>query len=410
MFHPADKCLVYQFVHDKHFASKSPISVELYSSFELIAPFLHNFDIPIDYLSCFELFTQNTKNQKTTFCLIHEGGKPVLFTFFQTVLIDYQNFNNSKSVGLRNKIIRFILQIKQIKTLFLGSIFRSGKSAFFVPNGLQLSESQVINYLHKAVQKMNQKECFNFVVLKELPFSSQGIAQLQSLGYNTGWSDIQMQMDIHPSWNSFGDYQSQLSRKYLARSKKIRNKLNEITFTNLSSASITYYESEIYQLYQQVIQNQPFVAGTLSVTYFADLKLKLGNQFEFVLLSIDDKPVGFYSAFVQPYEYEVYYIGLDYRINQNMYLYFNILFSTLERAIILQKSKLLLGRTSLDAKASMGAQGILYPSVYQSITIPHKLVEHALKYFIQTSSDEWKNRNPFKSNIEIAEKDLEAIV
>jgi hypothetical protein len=106
--------------------------------------------------------------------------------------------------------------------------------------------------------------------------------------------------------------------------------------------------------------------------------------------------VAFYSAFVTEDDYELYYIGIDYEYNNEHHLYFNILFSGLEQAIVLGKKQLQLGRTSFDAKASLGAKPVELSYFIKIPNIPNVVISWFANYFSSIEDAKWKLRVPLK--------------
>jgi hypothetical protein len=93
----------------------------------------------------------------------------------------------------------------------------------------------------------------------------------------------------------------------------------------------------------------------------------------------------------------MFYIGFDYSKNEELQLYFNILFFTVEQAISLRKKKLVLGRTALEAKARLGCRP-KYLSTYLYIRNPAiRQVINRLQQNINSMEGEWENRHPFKA-------------
>ncbi len=110
-----------------------------------------------------------------------------------------------------------------------------------------------------------------------------------------------------------------------------------------------------------------------------------------------EKPVAFYSAFVTHDAYELFYVGFDMELNSEYQLYFNLLFSGLERAIRLEKKELKLGRTSFDAKASLGAKPHKIEYVARLRRVPDTAMKWLTRYFASVEDNKWKQRNPLKA-------------
>jgi len=126
------------------------------------------------------------------------------------------------------------------------------------------------------------------------------------------------------------------------------------------------------------------------------IKQLYGDDFEVIGFFRDEELVAFYTAFITQHEYELYYVGFDYQFNNDYQLYFNILFSGLERSIHLKKRQLRLGRTSFDAKASLGAKPIEMVYFYKPDNIPNVVTKWFANYFSSMEDAKWKQRNPLK--------------
>jgi hypothetical protein len=76
-----------------------------------------------------------------------------------------------------------------------------------------------------------------------------------------------------------------------------------------------------------------------------------------------------------------------------------MLFSGLERAITLGKQTLKLGRTSFDAKASLGAKPQTLPYILKIPHLPDFVLRRFINYFSALEDKRWKLRNPLKTTL-----------
>jgi hypothetical protein len=92
----------------------------------------------------------------------------------------------------------------------------------------------------------------------------------------------------------------------------------------------------------------------------------------------------------------MFYIGFDYDRNAALYLYFNILFFSLEQAILLKKKNLVLGRTALDAKARLGCRP-RYLSTFLYIK-NRNIRNYVVRAQQQMTTEEgaWESKHPLK--------------
>ena len=90
-----------------------------------------------------------------------------------------------------------------------------------------------------------------------------------------------------------------------------------------------------------------------------------GANFKVAGYFLDEKMVAFSSYIYYKTQMEVHFIGIDYQYNDEYKLYFNILFDGIKEAIAGGYSKIELGRTAREAKASAGAVPV---EIYNYIT------------------------------------------
>ncbi len=192
------------------------------------------------------------------------------------------------------------------------------------------------------------------------------------------------------------DYVQALSRKYKSRANKILEAGNVLEKRTLSEVETNKYSSKISGLFRQVARSQSFVLANLADDHFGKMKSLYKDSFEVMGFFYEGEIVAFTSAFISRDTYELYYAGFDYNHNQKLQLYFNLLFSGLERAIKLGKSVLKLGRTSLDAKASLGAHPEELVYYFKAGKIAGVVNNWFANYFSSMEDGKWKLRSPMK--------------
>ena len=95
--------------------------------------------------------------------------------------------------------------------------------------------------------------------------------------------------------------------------------------------------------------------------------------------------------------YDMNYIGFDYAYNQQLGLYFNMLFCCVQNAIAQGSHTLILGRTALEAKAILGCHPVPIKGYYK---INNFIFRAITKQFTNRTATQqgqlWMNRHPFK--------------
>lgn len=131
------------------------------------------------------------------------------------------------------------------------------------------------------------------------------------------------------------------------------------------------------------------------------MKKKLGDNFRVYGYFLGDKMLAFSSNIYYPekQKMEIHYIGLDYNYNNQYNLYFNLLFDGIKCAIINGFKTIEMGRTAREAKANAGAHAV---ENFNYIWVKPGIVRMAFNFigswFDSNIGEDWKKRNPFKSN------------
>lgn len=349
-------------------------------------------ELTYPYLAAMEASMPNVAFR---YAVIYKNDRPVLFAYFQLFSLSAQNFDLHKNKSFVKGLFSFFLKLKKIKVLVSGNALRN-ETLCYCFKTTDLDNETACEAIASVAEKIAADEHATAIILKDVPQAAGIAVWLTGIGYQQPWKDHLMVMDIDPGWKTMADYVSALSRKYKTRANKILAAGSSIAIKELEEADILKHGKAINKLFRKVTDNQPFVLTRPGDNHFALLKNVYGEGFEFLGFFRGNELVAFYSAFVTAEVYELYYAGFDYDHNNDYQLYFNILFSGLERAILLNKKQLKLGRTSFDAKASLGAKAVEMNYYIKTANIPAAVINWFTHYFSTMEDGRWKQRNPLK--------------
>ena len=349
-------------------------------------------DLSYPYLEAME---RSLPGSGFRYVVIYKHHQPVLFTYFQLVTITSKNFSFEKNKSCVRGIFSFFLDLKKVRVLFSGNALRY-ETACYCYDKVVLSNREAVEIVASVADKIAGEEKSTAIVLKDIPVTTGIRKWLAGLGYTMPWNDQVMELYIDKQWGDITGYVSRLSRKYKTRANKILASGNLLSIRELSASEIAQYESVMYGLYQSVVDRQQFVLIQPQPDHFIQMKKAYGHAFEVFGFFAGDTLVAFYSAIVSDYNYELYYVGFDPEANGRYQLYFNLLFSGLERAIALKKKRLKLGRTSFDAKASLGAAPLGTNYQVKIANVPNVVIDWFANYFSTLEDAKWKLRNPLK--------------
>ena len=203
-----------------------------------------------------------------------------------------------------------------------------------------------------------------------------------------------MIIDLPNGISNLTDYIYCFSKKYRNRAKGILKASASLTKKRLSNDEVSFYKDTMYALYTQVFNQAKFKLVHLSPNYFEDVIKANTNSFYVDAWFLEDKMLSFACGFCLENEVEAHYIGFDYSHNKEFELYQTILYSFIEQAIVMHKTKVNLGRTASEIKTTVGAKPHELLCYIKPQNTVSKLILKPFMQFLQPT--EWIPRNPFK--------------
>lgn len=327
------------------------------------------------------------------YALVTNNNQALAVAYFQVLAIKEQHLNTQQLKPWQQTAWKTFTATVSPKLLVAGHLFRHDICSFYALESLghfeafkayQAAIKQAVRYNHSAA-----------VLVKDVNESLIPYFQHYAPEYLLLRNDISMEMEISTDWDIIKDYEKSLKHKYAQRFRKVRQHWEQLVVKELTTEETEANKKVLYQLYQQVNTRQQVRLGILSADFLPSLK-RNNDNLHIWLACKEDQPVAFFSAWMHDSVFDMFYIGFDYGKNDELQLYFNILFFAVEQAIQQQKKKLILGRTALEAKARLGCKP-KYLSTYLYIRNPLlRNVITRLQNNINSMEGEWENRHPFK--------------
>lgn len=328
------------------------------------------------------------------YVLILSKDQPVAAASFQVLDLKKQHINARQVSAVQALAWNLFTTTLHPKLLVAGHLFRHDIFSFYYDPALKPFDA--FQYYKQAIDKALKFSCAQAVLVKDMPEELVTYFQHYEPQYILLRNDISMEMDIAPEWQTLHDYEKSLKHKYAQKLRKVRQPWNALEIKELSTAQVEEHKNELFTLYKQVTDNQQVRMGFLSLEFIVQLKKFYGDELRVWAAYEGEKMIAFFSAWVREDAFDMFYIGFDYRRNSDLQLYFNILFFSIEQAILFKRPKLILGRTALDAKARLGCKPhYLYTFLYIKNSFIRNRVLAAQQ---RTSAKEgaWEERHPFK--------------
>ncbi|MDI9320432.1 MAG: peptidogalycan biosysnthesis protein [Phycisphaerales bacterium] len=328
------------------------------------------------------------------YALLGNPSNPKAIAYFQLLHVLPKHLNTGLLSGYQNKIAPICLNVFKPSLLIAGHLFRHDTINFHT---VGLSNIEAYRVYEKMIQSTAKKSGAMATLIKDVPEDLVPYFQNFAPHYNQLRNDISMQMQLPKTWSSFADYEAALKHKYAQKLRKVRNSLQQLKIVALNTEEVFQKSEIIFQLYKQVSTKQAFSLGFLNVSFLPELKKMYPNELKIWAFYEGDVMVAFASGWMQEHCFDMFYIGFDYERNATLNLYFNILYFSIEQAIVAQKPNLNLGRTALEAKARLGCNPKYLPTFLYVRNVCIRTLVSSKINLQHEHEGAWEERHPFKN-------------
>ncbi|WP_344928367.1 hypothetical protein [Aquimarina addita] len=302
--------------------------------------------------------------------------------------------------SISGTITNTLFKNTDIKVLVCGNLFSCGEHGFSYTD--RLTATDAFENLSNALRELSKIETTDkpsFILLKEFwPASFNNSDSIKKQDFRDFKIDVNMVLPIRPEWNDFNMYLGSMKTKFRTRAKKVFKNSSEIIVKSFNPDDILFYAKKINSLYLSVIEKADFKVEKLNASIFQNLKKNLGDSFIFKGYFLEDRLVGFKTAFILKDALEANHIGIDYEYNKTHDIYQKMLYNYVALAISKKVPELRLGRTAEIIKSSIGAEPVemkLY--VRHCNSISNALLKPLVDLI---SPSDYEIRHPFKLQVQ----------
>ena len=303
----------------------------------------------------------------------------------------------SKAIG--TKLRSVLARLVRFKALICGNLLLTGEYAsYFIPE-YEESKFAILadtwDLLFKRLQEVDDDLKVMFVKEFESYQADKVRASFSSSDYYLFSVQPSMVLKNVDQWGSFADYLASLKSKYRVRIKRALQRSAYLTISPMTLNDLIEKESVAQELMQEVLDQSEFRIVDLQVDYLMVLKRKFPALFQVMGYYENEFLVGFMSYFVDGQKLVAHMTGFDLGKNKDLDLYLNMLINLIDKAISLRCSQLILSRTALEIKSSIGAVPVPMINLLRhrsrsiNLALPHV-------YQLLYRNEPWVQRNPFK--------------
>jgi hypothetical protein len=258
---------------------------------------------------------------------------------------------------LRDRIRRVWPGFMRVKVLFCGLPTPSGAThlrASADARHVRLLAAEVDRVMRRIARTVGAK----LLVFKELEETSGALAQaLTQAGYVHG--GIPPMHILNRSFKSFADYRDALRSRYRAQIQRSQKKLEAAGFEALSGRGGAFFDAhwndDVHRLYVAVQRRAEQKLELMPAAFFRELAHALGDEVSLTLIRRAGRVCAFTFAITRAGTHYNLYSGLDYALNADGDLYFNLFYCDLDQAFRSGATSVHLGQTSDSFKSRLGS-------------------------------------------------------
>jgi predicted N-acyltransferase len=286
------------------------------------------------------------------------AGRPaaaaVLTLFPVDGLLFLQEPWKSRVHALRQRFPRFL----KVKVLFCGCPVSTGQSHLrFAPES---DHRAVLRRLDRLMTRLARAEGTPFLVFKEFDEEEVGRCdELTALGYVRAHS---LPMNDFPTrFRTFDHFLAAVRTRYRNDIKRSQKKFEQCGLRVVHARGAEHIDSlftdDVYRLYLSVLERAEVKLECLPAQFFRELARRFPQEAAFTLVYQGERVVAFDCGLFHGDVYSNLFCGVDYGLNKEAELYFNLMFHDLDFALRSGVRVLHVGQTADDFKSRMGCYG-----------------------------------------------------
>jgi hypothetical protein len=290
------------------------------------------------------------------YVIVYSGdGRPAACACLTATFINLLDFTDPRLAWIIRYGPDFLSRFKRLKVLFCSLPGSPGEKSIAFAS--RAACPQALAALDEVMDRLAVENGSDAIIYKE--FAADDLESMRPLlahGYRR--VEIPPMHCLEPSFESFAQYCAALRANYrmqITRStKKLRNSgIEQVVFTEPQDI-LRVYTPDVHAMYCEMVGKSDLKVEVLPIEYYRQLTLRLAGQIELVTLARDSKIIGFGWCLRDTTTYHMMYAGLNYELNREFDLYFNLMFAGFDRALRSRATKINVGQTATVFKARMG--------------------------------------------------------
>jgi Acetyltransferase (GNAT) domain len=287
--------------------------------------------------------------------IVYDGRSAVACTSLTILTIDTVHILPAKLASILRRFPRTFSKLRNLNVLLCGLPVDAGQHCLALAS--RNPSRDILSTIDEAVCKSAEETRPDVIIYKD--FGSDDLNWVGSLR-ERGYQQISLPvMNVFTaSFRDFEQYRAALRSHYRYKINRSLRKLKasglQITILTDPDKIVEFYTHEVHDLYYQVLAKAKVKFETLPIEFFHELAVRLKGDVHLVALLLGPRPVAFGWCLRAGRTYHLLYAGLDYELNADVDLYFNLMYAWLDCGLRSGASRIEVGQTADDFKARLG--------------------------------------------------------
>jgi predicted N-acyltransferase len=296
------------------------------------------------------------QNCRLWYVLVYEDDTRAVGCAVMTgITMDLANFVDPGTARLIRALPRRLMPLRDLKLMICGLPIPTGHPLLGVAQ--RDTSPRIVPVIDKAISEVSARMKMNAVVYREFGQEDlQWTSPLLDLGYQRLKSEPAF--FFKPQFRDLEHYCAALKSHYRKQVKRSLRKLElkGVQTKVLASAGeiLKVYTPEVHGLFHQMRDRAEVKFDEIPIDFLRELASRMGSAVNLILFAIDSRIIAFGWCLHSPSAYSMLYAGLDYALNDELDLYFNLHYAALDCALRKQVSTIELGATAGAFKARLG--------------------------------------------------------
>ncbi|QDV67060.1 hypothetical protein Poly24_07510 [Rosistilla carotiformis] len=292
--------------------------------------------------------------------IFYDGDRPVAISCITRYRADAGILTEGIVQKLIGTVREFLPSFLHLKIVFAGLPISAGQRGLLI---LQDTDHEaVVQMMDCALQDIAGRESAALIVLKEFENSDSSWTDQFSRELRYHKADSLPMNRLEPAFESFDAYlaaRSARSRSSIRQSlRKLREAGCHVVQIPGGPEAIERFTDEAHRLYLEVREKSPAKLETAPVAFFHELSRQMGDSAHFTFIYQAERIVGVSCSLKYGNSYQLLFCGIDYAINDQAHLYFNVMFADMDYGLRQNVARINFGQTSDSFKVRLGCKQV----------------------------------------------------